>query len=131
MAKEKLAKFEAGKTLSAKALNAMAEEIDKLANMTSDPPIDIIKTPGSIAIRLSSKRDIFAKITSGTNPYAWTEVVPAAGGTFVNAGSGNSGTTSSDPAYEQTGNTSVPGNTIVRMSRAIITNEWIFQFAKC
>ena len=73
----------------------------------------------------------FAKITSGTQPYAWTEVTPATGGTWATRSGGRSGTTGTNPAYEFNGNASVAANSIAVMWRGYDNNggtkqEYVF-----
>jgi len=131
MAKRKKPEFKAGKRLSAAALNILAEAAEAVENLRGDPPIDVVHLPGGILIRRVDTLKIYAKITSGTNPYAWSEVIPATGGTFTTPSWGLSGTTTVDPAYEQTGNAAVAANTIVKMERAKETGEWLFHFAAC
>ena len=131
MPKRKMPKFKAGGRCSAAALNILAEVAEAVENLRGDPPIEVLHTSGAILIRRVDTPEIYAKITSGTNPYAWSEAIPGTGGTFTTPVWGRSGTTTSDPAYEQTGNAAVAANTIVKMRRAKETGEWIFHFAAC
>lgn len=94
---------------------------------------------GGSGVRLSvpkAERGIWAKITSGSNPYAWTEQDVGTGGTFSNKTNGRSGTTTQDPAYEINDNTMVAANSIVWMERAYVnisgstvSQEWTFSLA--
>ena len=59
----------------------------------------------------------WAQITSGSSPYAWSEVVQDTAGTWITYTEGRSGTTTNNPAYEASGSTTVPANTRVVMWR--------------
>lgn len=65
----------------------------------------------------SGNPSFLAKITGGSNPYAWSEVDCGPDGTFpVSTHSGaRSGTTTANPAWEYNRNEAVAANTIVRM----------------
>ena len=73
---------------------------------------------GGQEIRAVYTNAIWIKITgaaSGT-AYPWTQQLEAASGTWTNGTA--SGTTTTDPAYEINGNTSVASGTIVRAWRS-------------
>jgi hypothetical protein len=63
----------------------------------------------------------WARIDSGTNPYAWTEMNPGPAGTFVVKSGGRTGTTTQDPAYETNDFATVAANQIVWMRPALRT----------
>jgi len=127
----KLKRWRKGEPLRASDLNAIASLAEKCEKLTADPPIEIVKHQTGFHIRLADVEEIWAKITGGTNPYAWTEVDPAAGGTFTVSGTGRTGTTTVNPAYEWTANTTVAANTIVRLTLTRETGEWMFVYGAC
>lgn len=68
---------------------------------------------GGLQVTNLSREGFWIKITSGTNPYAWTAVYESSPGTWADW-SGLTGTTTVNPAYELNGNTTVAANTRVR-----------------
>ena len=118
-----------GDPIRATWLNALRRAALAALNLKVEAPLELVKTAGGFVLRLAWNPRFWIKVTSGTNPYAWTEQVAAAGGTWA-AGS-RSGTTTTDPAYEQNGNASVPANTVVIARRAVGTGALIFQTGGC
>ena len=74
---------------------------------------------------------ILAKITSGTNPYAWTEQSYTTTGGFTDATDGRTGTVSDFPAYERNDSALVQADTHVLLWRSFLNDggirqEWVF-----
>ncbi len=87
------------------------------------PPILSSQTVDGTAIWFDASLSFTAKITSGSQPYEWVEVVPATGGGNSVKDGGRSGTISVHPAYELNGVTTVSAGTVVDMV------EWWFDTA--
>lgn len=119
-----------GQQLHRVYINQVVEHANAMGTIIGGPGICVTRTAGAVAIALAqpatinSTADVFvAKITaSSSGAHAWTQLQPAAGGSFINHPSGKSGTTSLDPAYEINGRTSVPANTIVWL-KAVISSD--------
>lgn len=118
-------RFEKGTMPSSKTLNWIADQLERFNNMTG-VNLNISSTTEGMSISSDDEFKIYAKITSGSNPYAWSEVTPDTGGTFVVTSGGRSGTTSDNAAYEINGK-SVPANKIVVL-RPGVQNEWLFEY---
>lgn len=71
--------------------------------------------PAEQSVSAEPREGFEIKITSGSNPYAWTQVVrnDDAGSSQDYAETNNFGTTTECPAFERGGNTTVAANTIV------------------
>ncbi len=86
-----------------------------MRTLTAFSPLVSIDNDSGISIWLDGATGFPAKILSGTQPYAWVEVTPQAGGGNAVKPSGRSGTTTVFPAYELNGQTGVSAGTIVQM----------------
>lgn len=113
-------------------VNALIAELARLSGIEVEGG-EVDTTGSSLRLRVARpEQGIWAKITSGTNPYAWTEQTPTTGGAFTNTTNGRTGTTSQDPAYELNDNSTVAANTIVRLEKTFVTigatvsQEWTF-----
>jgi hypothetical protein len=71
--------------------------------------------PAGMRSVLLQRDGFYAKITSGTQPYAWTREVPAASGGHADDPVPMSGTTTANPAYALNGSTAVAAGTLVWM----------------
>jgi hypothetical protein len=118
-----------GKPISARIINAPLDAIEAGLNLSVVAPLESTTTPAGVQIGLNQAVPLYAMITGGTNPYAWTEQYTDTGGTWMTGY--QSGTTTLDPAYEINGNLTVPPGTIVWMNRAPASGQWLFQLAVC
>lgn len=86
---------------------------------------------GGVALGLALAEGFWIRLTSNSgNAFAWTEVIPQSGGTWVDGY--RSGTSGSDPARELNGNTSIPAlPLIVRAWRAPASHEVLFHLGSC
>jgi hypothetical protein len=130
------AEFQPGQRLSAKALNALVEEVRRLGQITTAPPLGHESNGGGVALWADLPARIWIKLTSGGTggKYAWTRQKPVAGGTWAAyPGPGQSGTTGTDPAYEVNSNTTVDlsPNPVVRAWREPVTGQLLFQAGSC
>lgn len=87
-------------------------------------PLKVERGADGDIISYVAPRSILAAITGGTNPYSWQQKIRTSGTTTVDGPL--SGTTLSDPAYEESGNASVPANALVRARRDPQTGVWTF-----
>jgi len=71
----------------------------------------------------------WAKITGGTQPYAWIRETGQVGGTLIDAGEAFLGTTDNYPAYEATGQTDVPADVCVELVLADNGDYYLFSYA--
>jgi hypothetical protein len=116
---------------TAAGLTQISRRLQEVYAMDAQAPLQIQKGTGPWL--LSALLDGFpAKITSGSNPYAWTEQDPTSSGTWTNKSGGRVGTTSLQPAYEFNDSTSVPANTFVWMVPAGLHStqgrEYVFAY---
>jgi len=95
------------------ALESLRALIESLGACVS-APLGVQRTGPRFQLRLGLDLPFPAKITGGSNPYSWKEVMPGTGGTFPDVPGGGTGTTN---AYETGGKTDVPVNTVVQMYR--------------
>jgi hypothetical protein len=130
MAKLDIPDFKAGDPISAAKLNKLLMWLRQY-KITASPPLDVMETKAGINIRIARPKPIWAKITSGSNPYAWTMQVRSAINVFTDDPCGLSGTTTNDPAYEWNGLSSVSPGRIVLLETDPGTGQRIFQLDTC
>jgi hypothetical protein len=131
MPAQRLHRFRAGDALSARALNLMLAEVERLGRITAVPPVAILQDDVSgIAVGPDfADSQIFVKLTgSAGGAYAWTQE-SRGGGAWGDTT--RTGTTSADPAIEANGNGAVPIGTVVPAWRDTLSGELIFQLAAC
>ena len=130
-----LAEFRSGYALTARQLNALLDEIERLGKITAAAPLSVQIGDGGIAFAAAFAEIWWLKLTSaGTGgAYAWTRQIAVTGGTFANHPDGRTGTTSADPAYEINANASVnlTTNQYVKAWREPVTLELRFQAGTC
>lgn len=109
----------AGDMPSASALNQMQEALRLGASITGDASTGVRQSASGMQVFDASAKPFYAKITSGTNPYAWSEVLESLG-VFVAYAEGRTGTAVSTnwPAYEINGATGVTAGTYGRFWKA-------------
>ena len=93
--------------------NAKAEELVRQGKFAVQGADFESASAGPMLVLPPRREGFYAKITSGSNPYAWTEQEIAAGGTWIDKPSGRTGTVTVDQAYERGGDKLVPINAIV------------------
>lgn len=96
----------------AEQLNDMQDMIARLSQVSGVPPINASLDDSGLRIELSDNGGFMAIITSGSNPYSWTEQDFASSGGYVDKVGGRTG---SSNAWEDNGDTMVPSGVIVRM----------------
>jgi hypothetical protein len=106
---------------------------DLITHLTASPPLQLTRGGSGINLRLDYEFAFLAKITSGTQPYAWSEVVATTNGTFVTPAVSRSGTTSVNEAWELNGNATVPAGSIVLMTYGFFnfgpsSQEYLFSY---
>lgn len=110
-----------GQPLQRASINQLVDHANSLSSIVGGPGIAVTRTGRSVTLALDGEPGLIAadtlfpaRITAAdSGAHAWTELQPTTGGSFQNKPAGRSGTTSSNPAYEVNGRTSVPANTIV------------------
>lgn len=130
MRNAKLPRVKPGDLITAEHINRLFSEAERLANIQVAYPLESHSNDGNTTIRVVSQSEAWIKITSAATgtAYAWTEQIEQSGGTWTNGP--RSGTTSSDPAYEANGSTSVTLNRIVRARKRSV-GGWVFEFGEC
>lgn len=122
--------YMAGDQFSASWQNALMAEVRR-SRIIQGKGIRVTQKPNGQLVEAEVPQEVYFKITSGTNPYAGTEQIAGASGTWSNRTGGLTPTTSVDPLYEATGNAAVPANRIVLAKRATATSAWIFYASAC
>ncbi|WP_422928575.1 hypothetical protein [Singulisphaera sp. PoT] len=111
----------------------MVREIARCGNWAGAGPLAVGGGPGGMFASTSTTKWMWIKLTSGGTggAYAWTEQYPDSGGAWVDGT--DSGTASSDPAYESNGNDSVDLTTppVVRARREEMSNALVFTSGVC
>lgn len=98
-------RFKAGQRLNPKRINQALEAAERAGRIELAAPLAAQTTPAGTLIRLAVGEPFYAKITSGTGPYAWIEQIPAPGGTWTDGWL--SGTVTTNGAYNN-----IPGVTL-------------------
>lgn len=113
-----------GEMPSASALNQMQEALRLAGAVTGDSGTGVRQGSNGLQIFDASAKPFYAKITSGTNPYAWEEVLENAGAfaAYPEGRTGDDvelGDPDEDwPAYEINGAADVAADTYVIMLKA-------------
>lgn len=90
----------------AASLDARLRRLEELLAISAAPPLQLSFDGGGPRLSYDQSREGFwVQITSGTNPYDWTEQRPIASGGFENLIAGRSGTTTDNPLFEANGRT--------------------------
>lgn len=97
--------------------------------LSVEAPLDLMRTPAGLVLRLVHNPRIWIKVVSGAQPYAWRDLIATAGGGWADGL--RSGTATLDPAYEQNGSTTVPAGIVVLARRAWGTGTLVFQLGPC
>lgn len=117
-----------GPALSMSQLMRLAKATEQARNVFGGGGVGMNDVAGGIQVSNLTREGFWAKISSGSNPYAWQAVNQSSAGTWEDD-TGKSGTTTINPAYELNGNTGVAANTRVWMmpahsdSMVFITNS--------
>jgi hypothetical protein len=115
-----------GRRIEPRTLNEPIAAIERFSRLRVAAPLSMQDSAGPV-LRIEQTLPIWAKVTSGTGPYAWTEQIPRAAGTWSDGFM--SGTTSADPAYNSlTATLTLP--LIVEMKRAA-DGAWRFTAGSC
>ncbi len=103
--------------ISASVINAPMEAVETAIKLTAAPPLDLSSGPMGDLLSTAALPPIWASITAGTllGPYAWTEKLPAAGGTWTTGF--RSGTSMVDPAWNTISATPASLPIIVQLTR--------------
>lgn len=121
--------YRAGQRPRAADVNAALAELRRQGNVRAEPPFTVHNGPGGLAIGHEGGLECWARITGGTNPYAWIEVIPQASGAWADAT--RSGTTSANQAREANGRNNVPAGTIVRLNLSPFGDSNWFAWGGC
>lgn len=109
---------------------ARAQEAD--ARRATAGGVLLAQTAGAPLVQGRPLRKIWARITGGSNPYAFQQqrIFLADDGTLDMADhdGGVSGTTTSAPAWEIGGNFAVPQNAVVRLHLGCSNDHWLFDY---
>ncbi len=123
--------FKANQVLGATALRVIVEELRRCLNLTGTAPINVNANSEGFNVAIDMRSGIWIKLTGGGTggKYAWTRIDPDTAGAWVD-NTFETGTTTSDPAYEANGNTGVPTSppSRARAWRDPLTNELRFQW---
>lgn len=109
--------------IAADTTNWIASRLEKADGLTVQAPLEMKSSEDGRIIRLVQAKPIVARLTSGTSPYSWQEVVYQSGGSYADgprSGSSN--------AYEANGKTASSGyRTTLYPGYA---GDWRFQMLK-
>ena len=136
MANTFLEDFNPGDRLTHVEMNAILAELRRQGKFASSGTVLVSDDQSGYAFSANLPADGFwIKLTSGGTggKYAWTKVLPDGSGGWTTAPGNRSGTTSTDPAYEQNGNASITltPNPVVRAWRDPAKNTVQFQRGAC
>lgn len=114
-----------GDPLTADAFNAIAEQLERFANLSvaDGGPLRLWSGPTGKALALAIPRDTLARLSGSSSPYSWTEVSDASGGTYTEQSNANSGTSN---AYEVNGVSGLDGQLAWLTWSA--ARDWRFQW---
>lgn len=115
-----------GQRLSASEYNRIVDELHRQSHFSPAPGMNSVDGAGGQHTR-QLQDYIWAKITSGSGPYAWSQVAPVGDGTWAVLSNGLSGTTSVDKAYEINGNTVTPLPQYCRLFPTL-DGAWLFSW---
>lgn len=119
-----------GQPIAARTINRPAAELQRQSHPWTAAPLGSQSLAGGQLARTSPPVELWAKITSGSNPYNFSEVYPTASGGWstLPSGLGIIGTN----AYEVNGNTSVTasGAIFVRI-RLSAAGDFRFDAGSC
>lgn len=127
--------FHARERLGAGDLSAFFAELQRLGQVSVRAPMQLADDATGLRFGVDLPERIWIKLTSGGTggKYAWTRQVAASGGTWAAHPSGQTGTTSADPAYETNANASVTlsPNPVVRAWRDPNSRALLFLAGSC
>ncbi|WP_406699117.1 hypothetical protein V5E97_09580 [Singulisphaera sp. Ch08] len=128
-------KFRPGQTLSARVMNAIAEEVGRLGRLSVQAPLTLQDGAGGRAIGFAAAEQWMIKLTeAGTGgKYGWIRQQGVTGGTTIDHPGGESGTISDDPAVETNGYTGVPvtGSPVYPAWRDPMSGALLFTAGPC
>jgi len=81
-----------GHHLSREEIAQITDEL--VTHLTASAPLQVVRHGSGLHLRLDYEFAFLAKIDSGTQPYAWHEVVPGPNGTFQRPNVSRAGTIS-------------------------------------
>src|SRR4029453_975498 len=99
-------------------LRSYRELVESLGRSTGGEGLNVQQTGSRLNLSLGLDLPFDARITGGSNPYSWEEVVPGPGGTWSVKDGGGTGTSN---AWETGDQTDVPSGTIVQMHAGPLT----------
>jgi hypothetical protein len=124
--------FRAGQVLGAAALNAIRDELIRLAKVSAAAPLFVSDDAAGFHFELDEPEVISIEITGAgvAGAYPWTEQYPVEGGGWTDGP--RSGTTLVDPAWEANLNATISSETIIlRAFRDPITGDLRFERGDC
>ena len=121
--------IKSGDKIYASVWDALRRIALRFVRFTVATPLQLIQTPSGYHLNIALPEEFWAKVTGGSNPYAWTEQIPVASGGWT-AGT-RTGTTTTNSAYEVNNNTGVPVGTFVRLEDRQGGSKYLFLYSKC
>lgn len=137
MSHDFLEDYQVGDTLTAKDLNTITAELRRQGKWAGQQGlVNVSEDQGGFRFDANCPDDgVWIKLTSGGTggKYAWTKVSPDGSGGWNDAAGSVTGTTTSDPAIEQNGNTTITftPNPVVRAWRDPASGTLQFQRGAC
>ncbi len=132
MSKELSEEIHPGSPIKASVWEEIRRIAVRFSKFSVSYPLELVNTKGGMSLRMRDRsEEIWIKITSGgtSGKYAWTQQLPAADGTWTDGET--TGTTTTLPAIEVNGNTSVPTNTRVLARMDPDRTTYRFVYSKC
>jgi hypothetical protein len=120
----------AGRPIAARTLNRPIAEVERQSRLRVGSGLAQTLLGGIPLLRAAVGDTLLARITgqaAGSAVYAWQEVTLDATGAFVDGL--RNGSTTTDPALEQNGNTQVPNGARVVLVR--VNGQLVFQLGPC
>lgn len=116
-----------GEPITAEFFNALAEALERAANLTVADGSGLVlhRSPGGMSLAVAVQTEIWARLSGTTSPYSFTQVREDTGGTWTTPASGYTGTSN---AYEINSRAGLDGK-IARLWRTP-AGDWRFD-AEC
>ena len=119
-------KIVAGSPFRASVWEALRRIAMRWSHFSVTAPLIMQSGPAGVTLAVDlPPSEIWAKISSGSNPYSWQEQVPQPGGGWSN------GLRSGTAAYEVNNNTTITKGTIVRLDVDHGPKATTFIYSKC
>lgn len=127
--------FRAGQTLSASALTALVEEVERLSKLSTSGKLQHSDNASGISLWLTLPRYFWIKLTGGGafGLYVWNRVDATSPGIWTTSLGNESGTLLSNPATEINANATVnlSPNPVVRAWVDQVSGAVMFQAGSC